>query len=125
MQSTASFHLTSVSSLAELRFLFALLVGYARLFRADELSSVRYEDINIEEHKMIIFIPKRKNDKYREGHFSYIYKSGEVTCPVSITQQLINVLPAERDSPFPVIRRIINEKKSKGFHRAKRIFTLR
>ena len=77
VQSIASFYLTSVLSLAELRFLFVLLVGHAGLLRADEILSVRYKDMNIEEHKMIIFIPKRKNDQYREGHFSIVYKSGK------------------------------------------------
>ena len=114
VQSIASFYLTSVPSLV-------LLVGHAGLLRADELLSVRYKDINIEEHEMIIFIPKRKNDQYREGHFSNIYKSGKVTCPVSITQKLVYLLPDEKDYPFPVIRRIINKKKSKEFHRSKGI----
>ena len=121
MQSIASFYLTSVRSLAELRFLFVLPVGHAGLLRADELLSVRYKDINIEEHKMIIFIPKRKNDQCREGHFSNIYKSGKVTCPVSITQQLVKLLPDEKNSPFPVIRKIVNKKKNKEFHRSKGI----
>ena len=47
-------------------------MGHAGLLRADELLSVRYKDINIEEDKMTIFIPKRKDDQYREGHCSNI-----------------------------------------------------
>ena len=47
-------------------------MGHAGSLRADELLSVRYKDINIEEHKTIVFIPKRKNDQYRQGHFSNI-----------------------------------------------------
>ena len=119
MKSIALFYFASVPSLAELRFLFVFLVGHAGLLRADELLSVRYKNINTEKHKMIIFIPKRKNDQYREGHFGDIYKSGKVACPVSITQKLVYLLPDKKDSPFPVIRRIINEKKSKEFHRSK------
>ena len=72
VQSIASFYLTSIPSLAELRFLFVLQVGHTGLLTADELLSVRYKDINIEEHKMIIFILKRKNDQYREGHLSNV-----------------------------------------------------
>ena len=68
-----------------------LLVGHAGL-----LLSVRYKDINTEEHKMIIFISTRKNDQYREGHFSNIYESGKVTCPASITQKLVYLLPDEK-----------------------------
>ena len=113
--------LSSSYSFVELRLLFVLLVGYAGLLRADELLSVRYKDINIEEDKMTIFIPKRKNDQYQEGHFSNIYKSGKVSCPVSITQELVYLLPDEKDSPFSAIRRIINKKKSKEFHISKGI----
>ena len=79
VQSIASFYLASVPSPAELRFLFVLLVAHAGLLRTDELLSVRYKDINTEEHKMIIFIPKTKNDQYREGRFSNIYKSCVLT----------------------------------------------
>ena len=96
-------------------------LSHAGLLGADELFSVRDKDINIEEHKMIIFIPKRKNDLYREVHFSDIYKSGKVTCPVSITEKLMYLLPDEKDSPFPVTRRIINKTKDKEFHRSKGI----
>ena len=41
VQSIAWFYLTSVPSLAELRFLFVLPVGHAGLLRADELLSFR------------------------------------------------------------------------------------
>ena len=50
VQSIASFYLTSVPSLAELRFLFVLLLGHTGLLRADELLSVTYD---IEEHKIL------------------------------------------------------------------------
>ena len=72
VQSIASFYFTSVPSLGELGFLFLLIVGHAGLLRVDELLNVRCKDINIEEHKMIIFIPNRNTYQYREGHFCKI-----------------------------------------------------
>ena len=93
-------------------------MGHASLLGADELVSVRYKDV--EEHK-IIFIPKRKNDQYREGRFSNVCKPGKVTYPVSITQKLVYLLSDEKDSPFPVIRRTISKRKRKEFHRSKGI----
>ena len=32
---------------------------------------------------------KRKNDQYREGHTSYLARSGKFSCPVSITDELL------------------------------------
>ena len=87
VQLIASFYLTSVPSLAELRFLFVLPVGHAGLLRTDELLSVSHFIFNI--YVLIsIFIPQRKNDQYREGHFSNVCKSGKVSCPVSIPRSL-------------------------------------
>ena len=35
-------------------------MGHAGLLRADELLSVGYKDINIEEHKMVIFVLRER-----------------------------------------------------------------
>ncbi len=47
VKSIAAFYLNSEPSLAELRFLFVLLVGHAGLLRADKLLSVRYKDVDV------------------------------------------------------------------------------
>ncbi len=121
VKSIVAFYLNSEPSLAELRFLFVLLVDHAGLLRADELLSVRYKDVDVSDQKMVILIPKRKNDQHREGHFSSISRSGKESCPVSITQKLLHLLPDDNDSVAPVLRRIVNKKHAKEFHKSKGI----
>ena len=41
---------------------------------------------------MSIFINKRKNGQFREGHTSFIAKFNKATCPVRITEQLSELL---------------------------------
>ena len=60
---------------------------------------------------MVIFVPKRKNDQHREGHFSDIRRSNKSTCPVSFTEKLLSLLPDEKGSSFPVLRRIVQKRK--------------
>ena len=64
-----------------------LLVGYAGFCRMDEVLSLTMGNICIFEDHMSIFMPKRKNDQYREGHTSLIYRSKIMTCPVGIAER--------------------------------------
>ena len=68
----AQYYNTALASLAGIRFLFVFLVGYAGLFRISELLSVKIEDITIVHDGMSIFVSKRKNHQFREGHTSII-----------------------------------------------------
>ena len=104
-------------SVASIRFLFVLLVGHAGMLRADELLSIRYKDIETSSSNMVIFIPKRKNDQHREGHYSNIKRSSKITCPVSFTEQLLDLLPDQNGSSFPVLRKIVQQRDGKVFHR--------
>ena len=53
--------------------MFVFLVGYAGLFRISELLSVKIKDITIVHDVISIFVSKRKNDQFREGHTSIIF----------------------------------------------------
>ena len=70
-------------SLAAIRFLFILLVGYAGFFRIDEIQKLRTTDISIYDDHMSVYIAKRKNDQFREGHTSLIARSSKAICPVN------------------------------------------
>lgn len=74
--------------LATLRFLFILLVGFYGFFRIDEINSFCLKDVTINADHMSIYVSKRKNDHYREGHSSYLARSGKSTCPVSLLSEL-------------------------------------
>ena len=116
IQSIASYYCESEMSLASIRFLFVLLVGHAGILRADELLSIRYKDIETSSSNMVIFIPKRKNDQHREGHYSNIERSSKLTCPASFTEKLLDLLPDQNGSSFPVLRRIVQKRDGKVVH---------
>lgn len=98
---------TPNASLADIRFLFILLVGYAGIFRVSEILNIRVKDIEIFDSHMTISVDKRKNDQYRRGHVSTIARSGKPTCPVGITEKILSLLPDDKNSPYPVVRRIV------------------
>ena len=110
---------TTHASLADIRFLFILLVGYAGIFRIGEILDIRIKDINIFDDHMALTLSKRKNDQYRKGHVSIISRSGKPTCPVGITEGLLSLLPDKKGSPNPVVRRIVKSKRAKEkFHKS-------
>ncbi|CAH3032288.1 unnamed protein product, partial [Porites lobata] len=65
---------------------------------------------------MSVFIPKRKNDQYREGHTSFLARSHKATCPVSITERLLKLFPSTCESSSPLVRRIVKTKSRECFH---------
>ena len=68
---------------------------------------------------MSVFIPKRMNDQYREGHTSLLARSHKATCPVSITERLLKLLPLSSESSSPLVRRIVKSKSKEHFHVSK------
>ena len=59
--SIAQYNNTVSASLADIRFLFVLLVGYAGLFRVSELLNVRVKDVSIDDIGMSVFsFPKKE-----------------------------------------------------------------
>ena len=114
-------HYISSSSLAVIRFLFILLVGFAGFFRMDEIRNLSVNDVSICSEYMSVFVPKRKNDQYREGHTSLLARSHKASCPVSITERLLKLLPLSSESSSPLVRRIVKSKSKEYFHVSKGI----
>ena len=105
------------ASLADIRFLFIPLVGYAGVFRISEVLSIRVRDVSIFDDFMKVYLIMRKNDQYRDGHVSVIARSRKLTCPVGITERLLSLLPDSSSSSNPIVRRIVNSRHSKErFH---------
>ena len=105
------------ASLADIRFLFILLVGHAGVFRISEVLSIRVRDVTIFDDFMKVYLIKRKNDQYRDGHVSVIAESRKPTCPVGITERILSLLPDSSGSSYPIVRRIVNSRHSKErFH---------
>ena len=104
------------SNLDDMRTLFVVLVGYAGFLRVNEILNIQVRHITIEREYMQIFLPKRKNDQFRQGQQLHIARSHKKTCPVAITECLLSNLPDDKDSPNLVVRRIIHTKHGKRFH---------
>ena len=62
--------------------------------------------------------PSEKNDQYWERHTSYLARSGESTCPISITGRIIKVL-SQSNPLYPLVRRIVKSKSGEYFHASK------
>ena len=108
---------TASASLADIRFLFILLVDYAGIFRISEILDIRVKDVAFFDDFMKINLLKSKNDQYRDGHVSVIARSRKPTCPVGITEKLFSLLPDSKGSSYPVFRKIVKSKFSKQrFH---------
>ena len=113
----AEFYVSS-NSLATLRFLFILLVGFYGFFLIDEINSFCLRDVSIYADYMSIYVAKRKNDQFREGHTSYLARSGKSSCPVSVTARIVKGL-SQSDSSYPLVRRIVKSKSGEYFHASK------
>ena len=62
---------TTSASLADIRFLFILLVGYAGVFRITKILSLRVKDIIILDDFMKINLIKCKNSVQKRPYFSF------------------------------------------------------
>ena len=74
----------------------------------DEIRNLSVKDVSICNEYMSVFIPKRKNDQYREGHTSLLARSHKATCPVSITERLLKLLPLSCESSSPSLDELLN-----------------
>ena len=85
----------------------------------DEIRNLSDKDVSICNEYISVFIPKRKNDQYREGHTSLLARSHKATCPVSITERLLKLLPLSSEASSPLVRRIVKSKSKEYFHVSK------
>ena len=74
----------------------------------DEIRHMSVRDVSICSEYMSVFIPKRKNNQYREGHTSLIARSHKSTCPVAITERLLKLLPSSSESSAPLFDELLN-----------------
>ena len=90
------------------------LLAYAGFFCISELLSIRRSNIVTEDLYHKIFIEDSKTDKYREGSWVYIAKTGNFTCPYAY---LIKYLEAARIPSFSqnfIFRLLRYDKNLKG-----------
>ena len=112
-------YVISSSSLAAIRFLFVLVVGFAGFFHMNEIRNLSVKDVSICSEYMSVFIPKRRNDQCREGHTSLPARSHKASCPFSVTERLLKLLPLSSESSSPLVRRIVKSKSKEYLHVSK------
>ena len=109
------------SSPGDLRLLFIVLVGYSGFLRISELLSMKTNHIQIMPEGMSVFLPTRKNDQFRAGYTIHIARTGKPTCPVVITERLLEALPGDRNDCLPVVRRLKRVRGLQTFHESRGI----
>ena len=72
------------------RIICACLVAFSGFLRSSELLSIKISDIVFNSSYMAIFIECSKTDKYRDGAWIMIAKTGTKLCPVENVKKLIN-----------------------------------
>ena len=81
--------LYSENDLKSQRMICACLVGFSGFLRSSELLNIRISDIVFNSSYMAIFIECSKTDKYRDGAWVMIAKTGSNLCPVENVKKLI------------------------------------
>ena len=91
------------------------LIGYAGFLRFSELASIKACDLNFREDCVSIFIEKSKTDKYREGTWVHIAKTGNVTCPVDMLLKYINLAGIQLNDDNFIFRQVSFCRKSQKY----------
>ena len=63
----------------------------------------------------------RKNDQFRAGNTIHIARTRKLTCPVVITERLLEALLGDRNGGLPVVRRLKCIRGLQTFHESRGI----
>ena len=107
-------HYGESSNLLDIRFVCMCLLAYAGFFRIPELLSIRRSNIVTEDLYHKIFIEVSKTDKYREGSWVYIAKTGKFTCPYTYLIEYLEVARIRSFSQNFIFRSLQYDKNLKG-----------
>ena len=77
------------ASLLDLRTVCLCVLSFSGFLRFDEVSNIKFNDIEFEESYVRIFIEKSKTDQVREGAWVYISRSYSAACPVNILKRYL------------------------------------
>ena len=73
-------------------------------FRYDELSNIAPEHLGFFPDHLRVFVPKAKNDIYREGNYVYIKRLTSKYCPVALLERYISMGNVELSSSVALFR---------------------
>jgi len=67
------------------------LLEYAGFFRYDELSNIAPVQVGFFPDNLRMFVPRAKNNIYREGNYVYINRLTSKYCPVALLERYISM----------------------------------
>ena len=82
-------HGSSSVSLKDLRLAAICCIGFVGFFRFDELNRMSPPHLEFFPDYLRIFVPKAKNNVYREGNYVYIQRLSNQCCPVTTLERYI------------------------------------
>ena len=71
------------------RIICACLLGFSGFMRSSEILSVKISDIVFDQNFIAVFIESSKSDKFRDGSWIMIAKTGTQLCPVDNVKKYI------------------------------------
>lgn len=95
------------ANLKDLRLACICSLGFAGFFRYDEISNICPVHIEFSSNYIKIFVPKAKNDVYREGNSVYISRLNNAYCPVALLDRYMQeagISPTSSEALFQNIR---------------------
>ena len=98
----------SHGSLPDLQTLVLITLGFYGLFRWDELSNLKAEDVIFHPDHMAIFVEKRKNDQFREGLKGFTACTFNAFCPVALLKKFL-IRGRQEDSSY-IFRKVYHLK---------------
>ena len=79
------------NDLIVIRDLTMILLSFAGFLRFDEISSLMFKDVKVEENYLIVKIEKSKTDQYRQGNEILISKGETIACPYRMYLDYIRI----------------------------------
>ena len=92
------------ANLKDLRLACICSLGFAGVFRYDELSNILPKHLVILPDHLNVFVPGAKNDIYREGNNVYIKRLYNKYCPVALLERYILMADIDLNSSLPLFR---------------------
>ena len=92
------------ANLKDLRLACMCSLGFAGFLRYDEFSSILLNHLEFLPNHLCVFVPRAKNDVYREGNKVYIKRLFSKYCPVALLERYIRMAEVDLDSNLPLFR---------------------
>ena len=95
------------ASLQDLRLACLCSTAFTGFFRYNEICNIQPAHLEFSSEYLKIFVPRAKNDVYREGNYIYIKRLGSKYCAVSLLQRYISMAKMDSsDNDLPLFRRL-------------------